>query len=40
LASVIETCRQRKVSPWTYLAEVIAERRKGNPAPPLPGAVS
>jgi len=36
LASVIETCRQRKVSPWTYLAEVIAERRKGNPVPPLP----
>ena len=38
LASVIETCRQRKVSPWTYLAEVIAQRRKGNPAPPLPVA--
>ena len=36
LASVIETCRQRKVSPWPYLAEVIAQRRKGNPAPPLP----
>jgi hypothetical protein len=40
LASVIETCRQRKVSPWPYLAEVIAERRKGNPAPPLPVAAS
>jgi len=40
LASVIETCRQRQVSPWTYLAQVIAERRKGNPAPPLPVAVS
>lgn len=36
LASVIETCRQRQVSPWTYLAEVIAERRKGNPVPSLP----
>ncbi len=36
LASVIETCRKRKVSPWIYLAKVIAERRKGNPAPPLP----
>lgn len=36
LASVIDTCRQRNVSPWTYLAEVIAERRKGNPAPSLP----
>ena len=38
LASVIETCRQRGISPWTYLAQVIAERRKGNPAPPLPAA--
>jgi hypothetical protein len=40
LASVIDTCRQRKVSPWTYLAEVVAERRTGNPAPPLPVAAS
>jgi transposase len=40
LASVIDTCRQRKVSPWPYLAEVIAERRKGNPAPPLPVTAS
>jgi len=38
LASVIETCRQRGISPWTYLAQVIAQRRKGNPAPPLPAA--
>jgi hypothetical protein len=36
LASVIDTCRQRGVSPWPYIAEVIAERRQGNPAPPLP----
>ena len=34
--SVIETCRQRKVSPWPYLAEVIRQRRKGLPAPALP----
>ena len=40
LASVIDTCRQRKVSPWTYLAAVITERRKGNPALPLPVAAS
>ncbi len=40
LASVIDTCRQRQVSPWSYLAEVIAARRKGNPAPPLPVATS
>jgi hypothetical protein len=36
LASVIETCRKRKVLPWPYLASVIAERRKGNTAPSLP----
>jgi transposase len=36
LASVIETCRKRAASPWTYLAEVIRQRRKGLPAPPLP----
>jgi len=40
LASVIDTCRQRQTSPWPYLAEVIAERRKGNPAPPLPAVAS
>lgn len=39
LASVIDTCRQRGVSPWPYIAEVIAERRQGNPAPPLPQPV-
>jgi len=39
LASVIETCRQRDVSPWLYLAEVIAQRRQGNPVPPLPEPV-
>lgn len=36
LASVIETCRKRAVSPWPYLAEVIRQRRKGLPAPSLP----
>jgi len=39
LASVIDTCRQRGVSPWPYIAAVIAERRQGNPAPPLPQSV-
>ena len=38
LASVIDTCRCRNLLPWPYLAQVIAERRKGNPAPPLPAA--
>lgn len=36
LASVIETCRLRNVLPWPYLAEVIAERRKGFAPPPIP----
>jgi hypothetical protein len=36
LASVIETCRKRNLSPWPYLAHVIAERRKGNEAPLIP----
>jgi transposase len=40
LASVIETCRKRGILPWPYLAQVIAERRKGNPAPKLPAAIA
>ena len=36
LASVIETCRLRNVLPWNYLAEVIAERRKGFAPPAIP----
>jgi len=36
LASVIETCRKRGLSPWPYLAEVIRARRQGHQAPPLP----
>lgn len=40
LASVIETCRKRGILPWPYLAQVIAERRKGNPVPPLPTAAA
>ncbi|MGA8010493.1 MAG: IS66 family transposase [Thiomonas sp.] len=38
LASIIETCRKRSVSPWPYLAEVIRQRRQGLPAPALPTA--
>jgi IS1 family transposase len=40
LLSVIETCRRRNLSPWPYLAEVIALRRKGLPAPPVPTPLS
>lgn len=36
LASVIDTCRQRNILPWPYLADVIAARRKGLLHPPLP----
>jgi hypothetical protein len=30
--------RKRHILPWPYLAQVIAERRKGHSAPPLPAA--
>jgi hypothetical protein len=39
LASVIDTCRQRGLSPWPYIADVIAARRQGNPAPAIPQPV-
>lgn len=38
LASVIDTCRQRGHSPWSYLVAAITERRAGLPLPPLPVA--
>jgi transposase len=37
-ASLIETCRKRQASPWRYLAEVIAQGRRGQPVPGLPPA--
>ena len=40
LASVIETCRQRGLLPWPYLAQVIAARRQGHPASPLSAAAA
>jgi transposase len=40
LASVIETCRQRAVSPWPYLAKVVRQRRKDLSAPSLPQSAS
>ncbi|MBK5962675.1 hypothetical protein CCR95_00785 [Thiocystis minor] len=36
LASVIDTCRPRGHVPWHSLASVIAERRAGRAAAPLP----
>ena len=40
LASVIDTCRQRGLSPWEYIAEVVRQRRQGNTAPALPATVA
>lgn len=36
LASVIETCRKRLASAWTYIADVLAAARKGLTLPALP----
>jgi transposase len=36
LASVIDTCRQRKHSPWDYLRTAITRRRQGLALQPLP----
>ena len=36
LASVIETCRKRSASSWTYIAGVIAAARRGLAVPALP----
>ena len=36
LASVIETCRKRGLSPWDFIAEAVTERRRAQPAPQLP----
>ena len=38
LASIIDTCRKRKASPWRYLAEVIDRARRGEEVPLLPAA--
>jgi len=38
LASVIDTCRQRNLSPWRFLTDVLRERRQGHPVPLLPAA--
>jgi transposase len=36
LASVIDTCRKRGLSPWPYLTDALRRRRQGLPAPALP----
>ena len=40
LLTVMETCRLRGLHPWRYLAQVIADRRKGLDAPPFPPSPS
>ncbi|QEP43577.1 hypothetical protein D5085_10865 [Ectothiorhodospiraceae bacterium BW-2] len=39
LASVVDTCHQRKADAWSFIAQTIACRRKGAAVPSLPGAV-
>lgn len=34
--SVVETCRLRKVDPWSYIAIVLTQARKGIKHPPIP----
>ncbi|AFZ01988.1 IS66 family transposase [Calothrix sp. PCC 6303] len=36
--SVIETCRLRKVDPWSYIAQVLTQARRGIKHPPIPVA--
>lgn len=36
LASVIDTARLRQLNPWAFIAQVLADRRKNQPAPRLP----
>jgi transposase len=36
LLSVIETCRLREINPWTYIAEVLANARRGLAPLPFP----
>jgi hypothetical protein len=33
LTSVMDACRQRDLSPWAYIAEMVRQRHQGNPAP-------
>jgi hypothetical protein len=40
LASVIDTCRQRGLSPWTFIAETLRQRRQGQPVPLLPASAA
>jgi transposase len=39
LASVIDTCRKRNISPWQYLSKTISLRRQGQDALPIPAAL-
>jgi len=36
--SVIETCRLRKVDPWSYIAMILTQARRGIKHPPIPVA--
>lgn len=38
MLSIVETCRLRKVDPWSYLAQVLTQARRGIKHPPIPVA--
>jgi transposase len=38
ILSVVETCRLRKVDPWSYVAQVLTQARRGIKHPPIPVA--
>jgi hypothetical protein len=40
LASVMETCRKRNISPWDYLAQVIRARCAGQDVPRFPAVAA
>ncbi len=37
--SVVETCRRRKLDPWSYIADTLARARQGINHQPIPKAV-
>ncbi len=39
ILSVVETCRLRKVDPWSYIAILLTKARRGIKHPPIPVSV-
>ena len=38
ILSVVQTCRLRKIDPWSYVAQVLTLARRGIKHPPIPVA--